>query len=63
MADLPQVLNPTSGYVQNCNSTPFTTTSNAGPAIGDYPHYMVEDRYDESTARRRRGCCSKTRTT
>ncbi|HVU87595.1 MAG TPA: penicillin acylase family protein [Pirellulales bacterium] len=47
LADLPQVLNPSSGYVQNCNSTPYTTTDNAGPAIGDYPHYMVEDRYDD----------------
>jgi acyl-homoserine-lactone acylase len=45
--DLPQVLNPASGYVQNCNSTPYTTTDEAGPAIGDYPNYMVEDRYDD----------------
>ena len=45
--DLPQVLNPPSGYVQNCNSTPFTTTDDAGPAIGDFPDYMVEDRYDD----------------
>ena len=47
VADLPQVLNPASGYVQNCNSTPYSTTDNAGPAIGDYPDYMVEDRYDD----------------
>jgi acyl-homoserine-lactone acylase len=45
--DLPQVVNPESGYVQNCNSTPYTTTDEAGPAIGDYPDYMVEDRYDD----------------
>jgi acyl-homoserine-lactone acylase len=45
--DLPQVLNPASGYVQNCNSTPYTTTDDAGPAIGDYPDYMVEDRHDD----------------
>ena len=45
--ELPQVLNPPSGYVQNCNSTPFTTTDDAGPAIGDYPEYMVEDRTDD----------------
>ncbi|MBI3840113.1 MAG: penicillin acylase family protein [Planctomycetia bacterium] len=45
--ELPQVLNPSSGYVQNCNSTPYTTTDDAGPAIGDYPDYMVEDRYDD----------------
>ncbi len=46
-SDLPQVLNPASGYVQNCNSTPFTTTDDSGPAIGDFPEYMIEDRYDD----------------
>ncbi len=45
--ELPQVINPASGYVQNCNSTPFTTTDDAYPAIGDYPSYMAEDRYDD----------------
>ncbi|HEV3138578.1 MAG TPA: penicillin acylase family protein, partial [Pirellulales bacterium] len=45
--ELPQVLSPAAGYVQNCNSTPYTTTDDAGPAIGDYPDYMVEDRYDD----------------
>lgn len=47
IGDLPQVLNPSSGYIQNCNSTPYTTTDDAGPAIGDYPNYMVEDQYDD----------------
>jgi len=47
LSDLPQVLNPASGYIQSCNSTPYTTTDAAGPAIGDYPDYMVEDRYDD----------------
>lgn len=28
--DLPQVLNPPSGFVQNCNSTPFLTTTGEG---------------------------------
>jgi hypothetical protein len=27
--DLPQVLNPAAGFIQNCNSTPYTTTDNA----------------------------------
>src|SRR5262249_22634892 len=31
VAELPQVFNPASGYVQNCNSTPYTTTDDAGP--------------------------------
>lgn len=45
--ELPQILNPASGYLQNCNSTPFITTDEGNPAIGDYPAYMVEDRFDD----------------
>lgn len=45
--ELPQILNPPSGYVQNCNSTPFTTTDEGNPSIGDFPAYMVEDRHDD----------------
>lgn len=41
--DLPQLLNPECGYVQSCNSTPFTTTHDANPNRQDYPSYMVED--------------------
>ena len=40
---LPQVLNPSSGYVQNCNSSPFVTTDDGSPSRGDYPAYMLED--------------------
>jgi len=39
--ELPQVLNPKSGYVQNCNSTPFATTFEGNPDPGEYPKYMV----------------------
>jgi penicillin amidase len=45
--ELPQILNPVSGYVQNCNSTPFFTTDEGNPSIGDFPSYMVEDRFDD----------------
>ena len=45
--DLPQVLNPPTGYVQNCNSTPFTTTDYGNPFVDDYPAYMVEEKYDD----------------
>jgi penicillin amidase len=42
--ELPQILNPASGYVQNCNATPFLATDEGNPAIGDFPTYMVEER-------------------
>ncbi len=42
---LPQVLNPRCGYVQNCNSTPYLTTDTDNPPAGDFPKYMVEE-YD-----------------
>ena len=45
--ELPQVLNPPSGYVQNCNSTPFTTTDDGNPSLFDFPPYMVEDKHDD----------------
>ena len=41
MADLPQLLNPASNFMQNCNSTPFMTTTDGNPVAGDYPSYMV----------------------
>ena len=45
--ELPQLTNPAAGYVQNCNSSPFTTTHDANPAVGDFPAYMVEDKDDD----------------
>jgi len=39
--ELPQVLNPKSGFVQNCNSTPFLTTVGGNPDPSEYPSYMV----------------------
>ncbi len=45
--ELPQILNPRTAYLQNCNSTPFLTTDDDNPAVGDFPAYMVEDRYDD----------------
>ena len=41
LAERPQVLNPACGFVQNCNSSPFTTTPDENPDPADFPKYMV----------------------
>ncbi|GAB3634905.1 penicillin acylase family protein [Hymenobacter arcticus] len=42
--ELVQVRNPASGFIQNCNSTPFTVAGPAGsPAKAQYPSYMAPD--------------------
>lgn len=45
--ELPQILNPPAGYIQSCNSTPFTTTEDGNPARLDFPPYMVMDQHDD----------------
>ena len=41
--DLPQILNPPSGYLQNCNASPFLVTDPGGPKKEEYPSYMVTE--------------------
>jgi acyl-homoserine-lactone acylase len=36
-------LNPSNGWLQNCNSTPFTVAGNNSPKKKDYPLYMAPD--------------------
>jgi acyl-homoserine lactone acylase PvdQ len=42
--ELPQVLNPAAGFVQNCNSTPLTVTDGDNPRAEDFPQYLILDR-------------------
>ena len=37
------LLNPENGWLQNCNSTPFTAALEFSPKKGDYPSYMSID--------------------
>ncbi len=43
MAELPQLTNPKTGWMQNCNTTPFLLTSSGNPDPKDYPKYMVQE--------------------
>jgi acyl-homoserine lactone acylase PvdQ len=42
-SELPQVINPSSGFIQNCNSTPFFTSTADNPDRSKYPVYMAPD--------------------
>jgi acyl-homoserine-lactone acylase len=37
------ILNPGNGWIQNCNSTPFTASGEFSPRKEDYPVYMAPD--------------------
>ena len=56
--ELPQVLNPSSGYVQNCNSSPFTTTSAGNPTPGQTLRTCSALRTETTCGRRWRGASS-----
>lgn len=43
LEELPQLTNPKSGFVQNCNTTPFLTTTDGNPDRSGYPPYMAMD--------------------
>jgi acyl-homoserine-lactone acylase len=48
--ELPQLTNPASGFVQNCNSTPFATTSTGNPDPAGFPKYMIGPETDTPRA-------------
>lgn len=39
--ELIQVKNPATGWIQNCNSTPFTVSGSSSPKKEDFPGYMA----------------------
>jgi len=41
--EIVHVYNPKSGWIQNCNSTPFTVSGVSSPRRQDYPIYMAPD--------------------
>ncbi len=41
--ELVHVYNPASGWIQNCNSTPFTVSGSSSPLRTSYPVYMAPD--------------------
>ncbi len=41
--EIVHVYNPSSGWIQNCNSTPFTVSGVASPLRSTYPVYMAPD--------------------
>ncbi|WP_421830853.1 penicillin acylase family protein [Larkinella sp.] len=43
ISEIVQVKNPVSGWIQNCNSTPFSVSGPSSPAISQYPTYMAPD--------------------
>jgi acyl-homoserine-lactone acylase len=41
--EIVHVYNPASGWIQNCNSTPFTSSGASSPKKENYPAYMAPD--------------------
>ncbi len=43
VAETVHIYNPENGWIQNCNSTPFTGAGKFSPKQADYPNYMAPD--------------------
>ena len=41
--EIVHVYNPASGWIQNCNSTPYSLSGSSSPRRRDYPYYMAPD--------------------
>ena len=51
--ELPQVLNPPSGFIQNSNSSPFITSDDGNPDPKAFPSYMIEDKNEHKRRAKR----------
>jgi len=43
LEELPQLTNPRTGWMQNCNTTPFLLTNEGNPEPSSFPKYMVRE--------------------
>ncbi len=43
LSEIVQVINPATGWIQNCNSTPYTVSGTSSPKKENYPAYMAPD--------------------
>jgi len=43
LPDLPQLENPATGWMQNCNTSPFLLTTSGNPDPNRYPKFMVRE--------------------
>lgn len=61
--ELPQLTNPKTGWMQNCNTTPFLLTSDGNPDPKQFPKYMVQEGDNPRGAISREILASKTKFT
>jgi acyl-homoserine-lactone acylase len=43
VSEIVHVYNPSNGWIQNCNSTPYTVSATSSPDRNKYPDYMAPD--------------------